>query len=257
MNSNNKNKVVIEKPVANPPLNSRPTSISATDFNLLMQDPYGYYAKHILKLKQLERVGVDKLAKEFGIAVHKLIEIYLKNEDYLQYLENLTLSSPKILWFGRMLRILEWIKQQISELKPIEIQCEKDFKTLLLGSVLLKSRVDALIVTESGSLVVNFKTGTPPTKSDVANGYSPQLLVEMFCSHNINLKQGEIWQLKGSTPSGTVSVSIAMPIETIRNNLEKVISHYLLDKKPFLICPWPLKKSKYSEYNYLERLTSE
>ncbi len=258
----NRIKVPTNLPIANPPLTSRPKSISASGFNQLMQDPYGYYARYILKLKSLERIGVNKFAKEFGISVHKLIEIYIKQDwKYtLNFINNLNLPSPKILWYGRFLRIAQWIDKQFKELNLTAIEAEKEFSTLLAGNILLKARIDAFVLTESGNLVVNFKTGTPPTKTEVTTGYAPQLLVETFLCQNEHPNistQGEFWHLRGTQPSGIVTSSIAMPIGLMLENLEKIITHYLQTPKPFLACPWPLKKPKYNEYIYLERLTNE
>ncbi len=275
----NQIKVMTQLPVANPPLSSRPTSISASGFNHLMQDPYGYYASYVLKLKPLESIGINNFAKEFGICVHKLVEIYLKQEVNqgvnqgvgkeqkiaLQYIADLELSSPKILWHGRLLRILEWVQKQFAELKPLKIEGEKELQTLLAGTIVLKARIDAWIFTSAGNLVVNFKTGAPPHKIEVTSGYAPQLIIEMFVCQNVHQKasgqvdvtQGEFWQLMGTQPPGLISFNLALPLETMRENLEKITSHYLTAYKPFLACPWPLKKPKYNEYRYLERLTNE
>ncbi len=248
-----------EKPIANPITSSRPTTISATGFNLLMQDPYGFYARYILKLRALERLTNNNFAKEFGLATHKTIELYLKSgfDAALQYAHALKLSSHELLWKNKLLRILNWVHDQINDLSPNEIQSEKDFQTIL-GSITLKARIDALLFITVGNLVVNFKTGMPPGKTEVTSGYAPQLAVEMFLGHkeyDHRPIQAEFWQLKGTQPVGITSSSLAIPMNTLETELEKIISHYLVRNSQFLTCPWPSKTPKCNEYKNLERLT--
>ncbi len=248
--------------VANPPLISRPKVISASGFNQLMQDPYGYYARYILKLSLLERVGINNFAKEFGISVHKLIEIYIKQgyQESLDFMGALNLDKPKILWHGRLLKIINWVDRQFKELKPLKIESEKLLEISLVGGVLLRARIDASVFTELGNLVINFKTGTPPNKNEVITGYAPQLLVEIFLcqSYDPHIQtQGEFWQLRGTQPLGVVTSSISMAMGLMQENLEKIVTHYLLSASPFLACPWPSKKPRYNEYVYLERLNNE
>lgn len=248
--------------LANPQLISRPKVISASGFNQLMQDPYGYYGRYILKLSSLERIGVNSFAKEFGIGVHKLIEIYIKQgyQEALDFMNTLNLDKPKILWHGRLLRIINWVDRQFKELKPLKIESEKLLEISLVGGVLLRARIDASVFTENGNLVINFKTGTPPNKNEVITGYAPQLLVETFLCQNFDphiQTQGEFWQLRGTQPLGVVTSSISMAMGLMQENLEKIVTHYLLSASPFLACPWPSKKPKYNEYVYLERLNNE
>ena len=108
--------------------------------------------------------------------------------------------------------------------------------------------------------MINFKTGIPPSKMEVLSGYSPQLLVEIFLcqnSYTSSQTQGEFWQLKGTQPHGMIVSNIAITLDMVKSNLEKITNHYLQYPKPFLACPWPLKKPKYNEYHYLERINNE
>jgi len=247
-----------ERPTANPIVSSRPTTISATGFNLLMQDPYGFYAKYILKLSPLERITSQSFAKEFGIATHKTIEIHLKSglDATIKYIDTLRLSNPPILWKAKLLRIVNWTHNQINDLSPSEIHSEKDFQ-ITLGPITIKARIDALLFLSAGNLVVNFKTGMPPSKTEVTSGYTPQLAIEMLLVHKTygnKSIQAEFWQLKGTQPSGIISTGLAIPMDTLQAALEKITSHYLIRNSEFLTCPWPSKTPKCIEYKNLERL---
>lgn len=250
--------VIYDKPIVNPDVSSRPTIISATGFNQLMQDPYGFYARYILKLRPLERTGSQSLQQEFGLTVHKIVEVYLKQglEDALKYFNSLKLGKHAILWKGRILRILQWVNAQINELAPLKVEIEKDLQASL-GSITLKARVDACVLTNKGNLVVNFKTGNPPSKTDATNGYAPQLVIEMFLvnkTYTSTSTQAEFWQLKGTQPVGSILSTITIPIPSLHKDLEKIALHYLTRNTPFLACPWPSKTPKYNDYKYLERI---
>ena len=150
-------------------------------------------------------------------------------------------------------------KTTFCKLLAKKIDAETSMQTELAGGVLLQARVDACVFAEVANLVINFKTGTPPNKIEVTSGYAPQLLVETFLYHSAypgTSTQGEFWQLKGTQPPGMTTSSVAMPLELIRENLTKITNHYLMQPKPFLACPWPLKKPKYNDYVYLERLNN-
>lgn len=247
------------KPIANPSISSRPTTISATGFNQLMQDPYGFYARYILKLRYLERTNSQLSQQEFGLTVHKILEIYLKQgiENALKYFHSLILGKYAILWKGRILRILHWVHAQMNDLKPVKIEGEKDFQSSV-GPITLKARIDACVFTAQGNLVINFKTGNPPSKADVTNGYAPQLAIEMFLvskAYSNTSTQAEFWQLKGTKPIGSVVSNIAIPTDHLQKEFEKITLHYLTKNTPFLTCPWPSKTPKYNEYKYLERIS--
>ena len=250
--------MIDEKPIANPDVSSRPTTISATGFNQLMQDPYGFYARYVLKLRQLERTNSQSSQQEFGLTVHKLLEVYLKQglDNALKYFHTLKLGGRTILWKGRILRILHWVQTQMNDLAPTRIESEKDFQASI-GPITLKARIDACVFTPQGNLVVNFKTGNPPSKTNATSGYAPQLAIEMFLAGKTyanSSTQAEFWQLKGTQPVGSVLSNIAIPTDSLQKEFEKITYHYLMKNTPFLTCPWPSKTPQYNEYKYLERI---
>lgn len=240
---------------AKPLLSSRPNAVSATAFQMLMQDPYGFYARYILGLKNLNRIWDRNSPKDFGILAHSLVEqlIVFKKFD----LTEIAIKFP--LWHKRLQRILDWAKNQIHDLQVKDIASEKSIsQTLNLDSkkaVTVNARLDVLMKTAAGNLVVNFKTGTPPSKSEILCGYSPQLAVEMLLARNFLQSdcQGEFWHLKGTKPAGTVA-NVPIAQEFLENNILKILNHYLGQESVFIACPWPTKAVNYNHYKHLERL---
>lgn len=244
----------ITRTYARPNLKVRQLKISATGFQQLMQDPYGFYARYILGLKNLNRILARAKPKDFGILMHELIErsINFKELNIDQF------SEIYPLWRKKIKRILDWVKIQLYDLQAINVICEKTVSSdLKVGAKVftVQARLDALIQSPSGNLMVNFKTGTPPPKADVICGYSSQLAIEMFLARNF-LKsdcQGEFWHLRGTQPPGQIH-NVPISQEFLEANIPKIIEHYLCTESIFLACPWPARTVAYNHYKHLERI---
>jgi hypothetical protein len=240
---------------AKPTLSARPNNVSATAIQMLMQDPYGFYARYILKLKNLNRIWDRNSPKDFGILTHQLIERSINFEEFS--IDNCSEIFP--LWQKRLKRILDWVKNQLHDLQATEKFCEQNVaKSLAINSktITVNARLDALVKTPSGNLIVNFKTGTPPSKTDVLNGYAPQLAVEMFLARSFLQSdcQGEFWHLKGTQPVGVIA-NLPITQEFLENNIVKILKYYLCQESIFITCPWPMKEVNYNHYKHLERIS--
>lgn len=66
------------RPAPKPPFASRPRVLPVTDIEQWVRDPYGLYAKKILRLRALERPNEPVEARARGIAVHKAFEDFFK-----------------------------------------------------------------------------------------------------------------------------------------------------------------------------------
>ncbi len=65
-------------PEPRPPRAARPTRLSVTEIEHWLRDPYTIYAKHILKLPQLDRVDEPPGAADRGTAIHAAIGEFAK-----------------------------------------------------------------------------------------------------------------------------------------------------------------------------------
>src|SRR3546814_19401236 len=66
-----------------PPPALRPTTISVTEVDRLKADPYAFYARRVLRLMPLDAVDADPSAAWRGTAVHRILEIWTREDDYL------------------------------------------------------------------------------------------------------------------------------------------------------------------------------
>src|SRR5262249_40799573 len=67
-----------QKPAPQPPRAARPTALSVTDIENWLRDPYTIYAKHILKLRELDPIDLPPGAADRGIVIHAALSDFTK-----------------------------------------------------------------------------------------------------------------------------------------------------------------------------------
>jgi ATP-dependent helicase/nuclease subunit B len=189
----------VEKPSPKPPRAARPTALSVTDIENWLRDPYTIYAKHILKLRELDAVDLPPGAADRGIVIHAalsdftktfaaalpadpaaaLIEIGAKHfaalEDY---------PEARAFWWPRFRRIARWfsswetVRRASLAALAAEVQGKIDIP---LGERVftLRARADRIERLAGGRYVIlDYKTGQVPSEKQVRIGVSPQLTLE-------------------------------------------------------------------------------
>ena len=179
-----------------------PRSLSVTEIETLVRDPYSIFAKHVLKLHALEAVGGVPSAAERGTIVHevfaKFVEAFpidlpdiavakarigeLLGRELHPYIE----SFPDIYadWLPRLQRLtnafVEWEYERRAMLATILV--ERSGKLAIpMGSeyFTLRARADRIERKRDGGVVaVDFKTGQLPSLKEIGVGFSPQLTLE-------------------------------------------------------------------------------
>ena len=84
----------IQPPAPCPPVSARPRRISVTQVETWLRDPYAVYARHILRLRELDPLNAEPEAADFGTFVHAALAAFLA--------DNGDPSSPKD--YDRLLR---------------------------------------------------------------------------------------------------------------------------------------------------------
>ena len=158
----------------------------------LIRDPYGDYAKRILRLEPLRRVGEDIDARERGTAVHLAVETFEKPGN-TRTIDDLVITSlneagatpelielEKPLWLRAGDAYLRWSKAR--DRHRVDFATEKEGKITFdsaAGPVELKAKADRVELLADGTLaMVDFKTGQPKTAAQVERGLEPQLALE-------------------------------------------------------------------------------
>jgi ATP-dependent helicase/nuclease subunit B len=186
------------KPAPLPPSHLRPNTLSISDIATLMADPYAIYARHILRIRQLDGLDEESDPALFGNIVHKGLQNFFaldRNFDAPDAAEQLTLAlqlamraerpraSLENWWAARLERIAGWIIEAERERRrvnpPIEMALEISGQLPVAGGFTLKGRADRIEKRADGSVfIMDYKTGTPPNEKAVESGAAPQLPLE-------------------------------------------------------------------------------
>lgn len=218
--------------------NLKNVKLSPTSIKTLIANPYVFYLKYILKFREAE--DIDKLLdrKNFGIIVHKCLEnISFKQsqQDFiLNFIDAFNAIANKNLHLSRHINALriKLIASKIYELLKPYLNFTSHRETtgsISLKNVKIHATADLIMQDRNIIYLIDYKTGTPPTKTDTNNGKEPQLgieklLLEMGGFSDIGYaKDVEVLILNTSnTSKGFEKYKISS--ETTKSGLEKVDS---------------------------------
>lgn len=175
------------RPQPRPSAEQRDVPLAVTAIDRLRGDPYQFFASAILRLRRLDGLDAEPSAAWQGTVVHAVMETWHKNGGCAG--ELIALAQQELakmqahvvtrgLWWPRLSRALEWIDQQIAkdrgegrEVLASEIKGE-----FTLAGVKVHGRADRIDRRGDGRLVVvDYKTGKPPSGGQVRDGFALQL----------------------------------------------------------------------------------
>ena len=186
------------RPEPKPPVAIRPTSLSITEIETWIRDPYAIYARHILKLDALGPLTREAGPLERGSLYHAIMEDFAKlpveetNEAALlsiarkRFDEEALPPEFEAVWWPRFYALAEKITgwQREQRLRAREIFSEQSGRTDEgLDGFLLRGRADRIDLLGDGTVsLIDFKTGLDPSKKQVETLLAPQLLLEAAMS---------------------------------------------------------------------------
>ncbi|MDQ8755147.1 double-strand break repair protein AddB [Sphingosinicella sp. LHD-64] len=166
----------------------RPRRISVTEVDRLKADPFAFYARRILGLSALDAVDADPTAAWRGIAVHAVLEAWMKEDacdpaKLRPRAEALLAGADahplmRALWQPRLLEAIDFIAAEVEKNRaagrlPLKAEAWGEIE---IAGVTLGGKADRIDRLPDGSLaIVDYKTGKPPSNKAVSEGYSLQL----------------------------------------------------------------------------------
>jgi len=186
-----------QRPAPKPPVADRPRTLSITEIETWLRDPYAIYAKHILKLKPLDPLDADVGPLERGTAIHKILELFMNEwtgapgaDARLIAIADEVFARAGLapatlaLWRPRFVKAARWVvdlerkrRKDITQVYA-EIRGTRNFAAPG-GDFLLRGRADRIdILRQGGAAIVDYKTGNPPTPRQVDELITPQLPLE-------------------------------------------------------------------------------
>ncbi|MBR3510998.1 MAG: PD-(D/E)XK nuclease family protein [Alphaproteobacteria bacterium] len=157
------------------------SDVYVTELELLIHNPYAFYAKHILKLKPVDDYWVLPDSRNFGILVHDVIE-NSTNFDVDELIQEMDTRAKQVLeknsvlfyfWHKRFCEIAPFVNKHFKS-RPIG-------KKEISGGIKINGRnVRARADIVWNDTVMDIKTGKAPSKKQLTDGTMPQLPLEAY-----------------------------------------------------------------------------
>ena len=279
----------IAKPKPTPKSDARPKRISVTEVEKLIRDPYGVYARRILKLEPLPAMARKADAALRGTLFHKAIGAW--NDKQIVQLSPSSLdilikcggevfapfaNDPEVtsFWWPRFQKMAKWLVENEIEYRASVAQIHTELNgelELKIGNELhlLHGRADRIDILSSGQArIIDYKTGEPPTSKQVTSGLNPQLPLEAaILAHGKfqNLKQIKTESLdyvyiSGGRVAGEVAPvnptdgsTISALAERHLAGLKILLTGYANPDQPYIPRVAPKNDEDELEYDHLSR----
>ncbi len=234
-------------PAPCPPLDARPRSLSVSDIETLIANPYAIYAKRILGLAPLEALGVEPGGAERGQIIHDILHRFARrfpeampedcagelmaifDERAALYGESARVSA---FWRPRLERFAAWFAETEAWRRGAaqvfsELRGEFTFEAPE-GPFSLRARADRIDLAPGGGLAIyDYKSGSMPGEAAVASFKAPQLPLEALIAVKgrfEGLASREVVKLayisaKGGNPPG-VEQRLKAPVEALIKGAE-------------------------------------
>ncbi|MET0925395.1 MAG: double-strand break repair protein AddB [Xanthobacteraceae bacterium] len=280
----------IKKPAPKPPREARPSALSVTDIENWLRDPYTIYAKHILKLRELDAVDLIPGAADRGIVIHGALSEFTKTfaaalpedpEGALLAIGRRRFAAlddypeARAFWWPRFQRIARWFagweagrRRRIRTLAAEtagRIEIALGARTFTLSA--RADRIERLA--DDSYAILDYKTGQVPTEKQVRVGISPQLTLEAailrgggFGGIGAGASVGELVyvSLKGREPAGEDKLidfkdgdANAHAARALAK-LTTVATRFEDEQQPYRSMVLSMWKNRYGTYDHLARV---
>ncbi|MBL8629471.1 MAG: PD-(D/E)XK nuclease family protein, partial [Rhodospirillaceae bacterium] len=272
-----------QAPAPAPPADARPRSLSVTQIETWMRDPYAVYARHILRLKTLDPIDADVSAADYGTMIHEALRQFIAAKTPLENGEAALLQigeglfagstvSPAVraFWWPRFQRIARWFvdheRTRRSTIKTSHVEIEGKTTLPTPTPFTVTAKADRIDVLKNGGLsLVDYKTGAPPSEKEVIAGFAPQLPLEGVIAlaggfkdiSAANVSELAFWHLHGrddGATNRTIKGDVAKIVAEARAGLEQLVTKFDDPATKYEARPHPGYAPRYSDYEHLARV---
>jgi ATP-dependent helicase/nuclease subunit B len=281
----------VAPPQPRPPVVLRPTKLSVTEIETWLRDPYAIYAKHVLKLRPLDALDQETDAADYGQVVHAGLHRFLRihgtawpanaaallREALSHALaETQPREALRAWWSPRLDRIAAWVAETEAARRavaaPLAIASEAEgvWRLPIARGFDLTGRADRLELRAEGRLaILDYKTGTLPSQTELEAGLAPQLLLEAAMAEAGAFKGVEAarateliyWHLSGGFDRGTSVSLFKADAAAIRaavtegvSALQRLIMAFDDPGRAYLSHPHPARAPRFADFAQLARV---
>ncbi len=282
--------IKVMRPMPTPPCHLRPRKISATNIDLLIKNPYAFYARHILRLFPLDGYDMDVDGRIRGIILHRVTEKFISSFQgdlpglfAPQILEILS-DVLRVEIHDPVVRATLWPRLERVLLNFLDQ--EKDWRSQGFSSRFLEqkwhlnldiqgepytitARFDRLDQHRDGAYaLVDYKTSASiPSKKDALNGAAAQIPIEIWLA-----RDGKNQNMAEDSKGMPLAYALLWPISARKFDLHpwdktdvealcqiaardvpRILSAYHNDHTPYLPVPDPSLAPDFDDYTHLAR----
>ncbi len=273
-----------ERPEPKPALERRAKSFSVTGIEKLLKNPYRHFAEKILKLTMLEPIDHQIGAAERGSLVHDVLQEFISQHPHklpkdgeqilidlfeVELEKNISDTSLRAFWQPQLKRIAKWFIGNENEIREnyigskVEISGRYHFE-LNTQKYTISARADRVDIFNDGTTrIIDYKTGAPPSFTETANNFSPQLILEAIIGQaggfdgieKAPVENLMYIKLSGGIPPGglTTSKNLSVLMEKTNDGMIELLGRYQSPDQGYLAAPAPAQPEFDREYGYLSR----
>jgi ATP-dependent helicase/nuclease subunit B len=265
----------------------RPTRFSVTEIGGWRRNPYGFYAKHVLRLRPLGELDPDFTRADQGNIVHDVLHDFIRQHQQDFPAQDIALTEllalgrdafapiqdqPAIYaaWWARFENSARWFvtaeQRQRATLRPVALETEATLPIPIDGvTYTLRGRPDRIDAGSDGLTITDYKTGSVPTGKQIEAGYEPQLpLLGLMAEQGVFTAIGARpvaallhWRLQGRATTPDTRTPIKDPVTRIadaRTMLVAMLRNFAVPTMPYLVTPQPRFIPRYDDYRHLGRI---
>jgi ATP-dependent helicase/nuclease subunit B len=279
-------------PAPTPPAEARPRTLSVTQIENWLRDPYALYARHILGLRVMDPLDAEAGAADRGTFIHDALFHYLHahpGEPPPDALERLlefgrqafgtVMEKPLVraFWWPRFEQIARWFlerqRERLGRAEPVLLEESGSLPLTGLpgGDFTLTAKADRIDRLSDGRYqIIDYKTGREPSRDRLLAGYGAQMpleavMVEAGVFPNVPpapVADLAWWKLKGDDRYNEIKLAsailkddppLALVIAEAEAGLRRLVAAFDDPQVPYVSHPNPMEAG-FGDYDHLARV---